>query len=270
MSLPKSPEVARVFGLAKELQSLDHLRPPVWATPKLNGVRAMWVRNLGFFSKDGIPYDAGILPHIETALQNCGEWLDGELYCHGMSLQQINARAGVVRRTPHSNHSVIRFHVFDGPMLVGAFDDRMNRLKVILQGRPFVELVPFRDCPCKDKARAAHEAFVSMGYEGTVYKDRGHYRMGPSNMMLKWKAWHDEDYEVLELIEGEGKHMHTLGAVSCRAPNGQEFKIGAFEFDDDERMAAWTQRPRPTRAKVKFMTLSDRGVPHCGRILALY
>lgn len=269
MSLPRTEQIARIFALARELPNLAALKPPRWATPKLNGVRAMWVPNLGFFSKDGVPYEAGVLPHIERALAASTQWLDGELYSHGMTLQQINARAGVVRRTAHPNHSVIRFHVFDAPMLPGAFDDRMNKLRDFIKDAPSVELVPFRWCPCKDKARAAHDANVSAGFEGTMFKDPGHYRMGLTDMMLKLKAWQDEDYEVLELIEGEGKHKSSLGAVLCRAPNGETFKVGAFEFDDDERLAAWIG-PKPAKAKVKFMTLTDRGAPHCGRVLALF
>jgi len=144
--------------------------------------------------------------------------------------------------------------------------DQRNKARDAAPGLTFV---PKRDCACHDKAQAAHNAFVSAGFEGTVFKSRGHYVTGSGDFSWKLKAWQDEDYEVVELIEGEGKHAASLGAVMCRAPNGETFKVGAFEFDDDERHAAWIG-PRPTKAKVKFMTLTDRGAPHCGRVLALF
>jgi len=266
MSLPRSPEVAAIFAIARELKTIKALRPPVWATPKLNGVRAMWVPGAGLFSKDGVPYAEGVLPHIEAALRAQPNWLEGELYCHGLTLQQINSRAGVVRTKPHEDCGRISFNVFDAPMLSGGYEDRMNKAR---DAAPSLTFVPKRDCACCDKAQSAHNAFVSAGFEGTVFKSRGHYVTGSGDFSWKLKAWQDEDYEVVELIEGEGKHAASLGAVMCRAPNGETFKVGAFEFDDDERHAAWIG-PRPAKAKVKFMTLTDRGAPHCGRVLALF
>ena len=274
--LPRCPEIARRFALA---HSFDPARPPKWdrwSTPKLNGLRAMWVPNIGFVSKDGVPYETGVLPHIEAALSTTALWLDGELYSHGMPLQQINARAGVIRKTPHPDHGAVQFHIFDLPAAGKGFEDRQNRIKselrAVLDTRgAAIQHVPFKRASCADKAESAHVAYVSMGYEGTVYKDDGYYRAGLTDMMLKRKAWLDEDYEVVELIEGEGdgKHSNTLGAVALRNKAGVVFKVGSFEFTDDERLAAWAG-PRPAYAKVRFMTLTDQQIPHNARVLALY
>lgn len=269
MSLPKSEEIAKVFAIARDLAD-KKLPVPCWSTPKMNGVRAMWVPGVGLFSKDGIAYETGVLPHIESALAETKLWLDGELYSHGMSLQFINARAGVIRKTAHADHASVQFHIFDSPMLAGAFDDRQNKILELVPDNVALCFTHFISCSCQDKANAHHDAFVSQGFEGTVYKSPGHYRMGPSDMMLKRKAWTDEDYEVVELVEGEGKYTSTLGAVVLRSKNGAEtFRVGSFEFTDDERFAAWAG-PKPALCKVRFMTLTERGVPHVGRVLALY
>lgn len=262
------PEIAAYFALAIDYK--DKLPPwPYFATPKMNGVRAMWVPKVGFFSRTGEPYADGILPIIEGALHNTFvPWLDGELYIHGMTLQQINSRAGVIRNKPHPDHASVVFNVFDSPMLTGRFVDRQDELKKLLPALPQIQTVPYKNCNCCDHGDIAHTTFVSMGYEGTVYKHGGSYMAGRSEMMIKRKAWQDDDYEVVELLEGEGKYLGTLGAVICRTASGALFKVGSFEFDDDERHAIWLG-PKPTRAKIKYLTLTDKGAPHNSRVIGM-
>lgn len=67
---------------------------PRVAMPKLNGIRAMW-DGQRFWSRDGIMFTPGIVPHIEAALPPTR--LDGEFYVHGWSLQRINGVVAVNR-----------------------------------------------------------------------------------------------------------------------------------------------------------------------------
>lgn len=261
-------EIALYFALAVPYEK--HLPPwPYLATPKLNGIRAMWLPGVGFFTRKGEPYTDGILPHIESLLNTADvPMLDGELYTHGLSLQTINGRAGVNRDTPHPEHITIQYHVFDSPNLAGRFVDRQDELRKRLPQSPFIQLLPYKVCNCCDHGNRAHEAFVSMGYEGTVYKQGGSYIAGRSDYLIKRKAWMDDDFEVVEFLEGVGKYQNNLGAVMCRKGD-LTFRVGSFAFTDEERYAIWLSDKKPKTAKVKYLGLTEDGRPYNSQVLSL-
>ncbi|TXH46049.1 MAG: hypothetical protein E6Q97_30400 [Desulfurellales bacterium] len=269
MKIPTTPAIKDLFALA---MPYDEKKPPAWpvyATPKLNGVRAMWVPGLGFFSRDGAAYEPGILPHIEAELQPSDLWIDGEFYCHGMHLQDINSRAGVVRKTPHKDAGAIKFHAFDLIHMPGTFVQRQARLQKLLAvlGNKHVVQVDNRVCGCERKADAFHKTYVSEGYEGTVYKQAGGYVGGRSRMMLKRKGWIDDDFAVVRLVEGAGKHIASLGAAVLRTAAGVEFEVGSFALNDDQRLDVWIG-PKPASAKVKYLGLTADGRPFHAQVLA--
>jgi len=262
-------ELARYFALAVPYEENMPLWPYI-ATPKLNGIRAMWLPTVGFFTRKGEPYTDGILPHIENLLKAADvPMLDGELYAHGLSLQTINGRAGVNRDTPHPEHLTIEYHVFDSPNLAGRFVDRQEELKRRLPDSPYIKLLPYKMCDCCDKGDRAHEAYVSAGYEGTVYKHGGSYIAGRSDYMIKRKAWMDDDFEVVEYVRGTGKFQNTLGAVVCKTAKGTTFSVGSFAFNDDERNAIWLSDAKPKTAKVKYLGLTEDGKPYNTQVLSL-
>ncbi len=269
MSLPTCNEVKRLFAIATDYDGTNDW--PRFATPKLNGVRGMWVPDVGFVSKDGIPWNDGIFPHIEPLLKSCIMLIDGEFYLHGMSLQDINSRCAIMRNQPHLEVRHLQFHAFDAPFALGGFEDRMLYLR---KHRTWgddspIKIVPHRAVTCCRTADSAHEAYVSMGYEGTVYKSGSHYRFGKSGMMLKRKAWQDAEFDVVKLVEGtgDGKYEATLGAVICRTKEGKEFRVGAFEFNDEARFAVWIGA-KPAQAKVRYLGLTNEGIPYNSRVLA--
>lgn len=269
MKLPACAEIAALFARANTYVG-DNDWPRV-ATPKLNGIRAMWVPSVGLFSKDGVPYTDGVLPHIEAALKDCPIMLDMELFNKELSLQEINSRAGVIRTGPHPDHARIQAWIIDAPHGLGGHDERMDQIQVALQ-RKLIEndsivVVPAKISKCCRTADAIHAAYVSLGYEGTVYKSYSHYRPGKTDFMLKRKAWEDAEFAVVRLVEGDGKYAGTLGAVICRTAAGEEFSVGSFEMPDDERDAAWFARDTWREAKIKYQGLTDRGVPYTTRVL---
>lgn len=273
--LPSCPDIAKMFALAQPFD-VANCDWPRWAMPKLNGVRAMWVPNVGMFTRDGIPYETGVLPHIEAALAATPHWLDGELYTHGLSLQDINSRASIMRQVPHPDSSALRFHVFDMPQQPTGAEARYNTLCTLARTGQLdpaaIAIVEHRDASCWDKARTAFTSFVAAGYEGAVYKHHGGYQPGRSKMLLKYKAWSDEDYDVVELVRGEdGKFDHSLGAIICRDANGVTFTVGSFAFDDAARLKIWSDYQcglKPARVKVKYLGLTRDKKPYNTQVLA--
>jgi DNA ligase-1 len=274
MKNPKAPDIAKAFMLAMPYEpgrleaGIEYL-----GMPKLNGVRAMWVPGVGFVSRDGIPYEPGVLPHLEAELANVPIFVDGEFYVHGFSLQRINSLAGVGRVKPHPDHKLLEFHAFDQPFSSKDARTRMNVLDAVLAPLGAVKVVPHRTVKCSRDADHVFTAFTALNYEGAMYKHSGAYRMGRSHKLLKRKAWNDEDFKVVELLVGEeGKYSNTLGALICETADGRRFKVGSFTFDDAERDYIWhnyLRGTRPTTAKVKFLGWTDDKTPYHSQCLCL-
>lgn len=275
MKLPRVESIAATFMLA-EVYAPGQFIPGVdyIGMPKLNGVRAMWVPKVGFFSSDGIPYETGVLPHLEAELVNCKVFLDGEFYVHGWTLQRINSVVAINRVRPHANVEAMQFHAFDIAMTSHNAETRMNDIEMMTAAARHVVPVPWRWIKCCNQADAFFNAQLAQNYEGAMYKHSGAYRMGRSRLLLKRKGWLDEDFDVETFIEGEisGKYNGTLGALMCRTADGKSFKVGSFVFDDEERAElwkTWQAGPCKARAKVKFLGHTDDKLPYHTQCLAI-
>ena len=270
MPLPRVPEIERMFARAVKYE--DH-KPewPYYATPKLNGVRAMWVPKVGFFSRDGIPWEPGMLAHLEETLRFTDQWIDGEFYVHGMPLQLINSIVGINRRKPHPDAAKMQFNAFDLPQIPAGFEDRQALLVNGLRDLPNIVPLNYVRCACCDKGESAFKAYASAGYEGVVYKSGGCYQPGLSKMMIKRKLWIDDDFDIVKLLPGqEGKHDHSMGAVICKTAAGLEFEVGSFTFNDALRLSIFFQNPPPTRAKIRYQSLTADGKPFHAQVLCMY
>lgn len=172
-----------------------------------------------------------ILKEIESAgLEDFG--LDGELYIHGVKLQDINSLIKKFRPSQHpdlpSNPTGhyspelvaqlgtddLEFHVYDifGTNLT--YPDRLDLLaKCIPSTLPHVKLVPTYALRGGDEDRASlddvfalvdskHEEFVAKGYEGAVVRlSHGLYEAKRSLQLLKVKDFVDAEFEIVGVEE---------------------------------------------------------------------
>jgi len=270
---------------------------PCYVQPKLNGVRALY-QNGSFQSRDLLPFPAGLLDHLSQPLmQIFGPEiiLDGELYVHGWALQRINAAVTPVRLQPTEDTVQVEYHVFDVVDFGKSFG---NRYCAFDQDLTQVRGVLTRFVQNEREANDLYAACVSQGYEGMMYRlgdcpytvpkqpvvhsnawTRG---LGLSNRLkflsdkdnrcwhlLKRKDWQDDEFTCVEVIEGEGKLKGTLGALQCYV-NGSftRFNVGSG-LSDSEREHYWNNPPIGRLVKVKYLCLSDAGIPLNPTILCI-
>lgn len=249
----------------------------MFVQPKLNGVRMMargeYLVSRGSGNEQGEVWQPNRLTYIRMALEYLREdiiW-DGELYCHGMSLQEINKRASVTSAKIHIDEGALEYHIFDYVSREPAYQRiaYLSRVARTLQGR-FVKIVPsFYTSSALDASRH-YERFKSQGYEGMMYRtghmpyaipgehSRKDNRVG---WLLKRKDWLDLDATIIGLDEGEGKCAETLG--SFRLQYGDKTFSAGSGPTDAERAEYWKLGPRllGCLCKVKYEMLSDEGVP---------
>lgn len=228
--------------------------------PKLNGVRAMYFPGVGFVSRDEKVWDAAKLSHIHVPKNYA---LDGELYVHGWSLQRINGAVSVNSAGITDDTRCVEYHAYDLPNWHG---DALSRMKALdrLQFSQYFRKIQWYDGTgiCHTRKKARYQAWVSTGYEGMMLK-REEYVSGRTSNLLKWKAWQDDIFEFVDVVEGKGRKGGMAGAIVCRAKNGLTFEVGTG-FSDALCCYWWLHRGTnrmPKRIKVKFINLSDSNIP---------
>lgn len=242
-----------------------------FAQPKFNGVRMRWT-GARLLTSEG--NDVVSLPHIKDLLLGHfhGLPLDGEAYCHGMSLQEIRARTARTKNI-HPDFRSISYHIFDIPAPVSQY----KRLEALSSKRPKIGHIediwwaPTVKVKDQDEVDKFLEEQVERGFEGIVLrKVDGLYTPLDINetakkpiWMMKWKPVSHDIYEIVEVLEGTGKYKGSMGALIVRDKEGNTFHVGSFAIDDSERLRLW--RTRLTlpgkRAKIRYFDLSESGKP---------
>lgn len=228
---------------------------PCYIMPKLDGIRAIWYQGR-WQTRRGKLWNPGILDHIQPV--DHGFAYDGELYCHGLSLQQINEAIGVNNLKPGQRAGAIQYHIFDLVCPMWMASARREKLRSLNYGKGCVDVI-HQTVGCYDTLNAIHHEHLAAGYEGSVLKPlRGQYFSGKTGWLLKYKPWDEDWFEITGAAEGIGKFKGMLGAFSLRCPRtGVLFSAGGGT--DEDRAAWWASRPR--YAYVKYYGRSDANIP---------
>jgi len=237
--------------LAEDAQ-LDKLQFPVWAQPKIDGVRAinsnghLTGRSMDPFKGFGITEYFGLMPF---------QWLDGEMilgHKPNCTERLCSATTGAMGRFKGVTEMPdVSWHVFDylrPDMLAQNYETRYNALRqhVIDLDHHRVKLVPFTVCINMMEAKAAIARNADEGYEGTIFRNpRSIYKPGRSTLegqLWRVKSWGDAEILVTGITEGnmnsnEAK-KNTLGrterssSAAGMVPNGQVGSIQGTLLDD--------------------------------------
>ena len=246
------PNWQRWKGIMKaypfEEKRLAKWNPPYIVQPKFDGVRCRAIpiqtgpkgnEYLLLSSEENVIYS---VPHINeelSALQLRAE-LDGELYVHGASFEEI---VSITSRTVniHPDHRRIQFHIFD---IVN--DQPQMRRQVLVENlrglSHWLPVAPFWICEDLEDVMRTYDKLIEMGYEGIIVRNvQAPYVRKRSIYVMKFKPKKEDIYEITGFIEEvsiEGIPKNSLGALICRGEDGAEFKVGTG-FTREAREALW-------------------------------
>lgn len=260
--------------------------PPVFVQPKLDGERA----RLRYDAAGGWEFLSSTedvmnfaVPHLIEALSRStlptSVHLDGELYCHGLSFEEIHSI--VSRRTTlHPEHTSISYHVFDCVIPDCSQHLRLLRLQMLLKhlkGLP-IELVQTLVADHETDIWKLNELFVEDGYEGIIVrKQNGLWVPRRSTEVMKFKPRQEDLYRVVgaqQEVSILGDAKQSLGALICEC-DGQQFAVGTG-FGAAERVTLWEEFLRNQKtftdgslwARVKYQHITSgraskdsKGVP---------
>lgn len=243
---------------------------PVTLQPKLDGLRCLAYWDDGkvvLMSRGGKEYK---LAHISEALENSDlrkhDVLDGELYIHGVGLQELNRLVRGSHKYPE--HTSIEYHVYD---MVKDGDaetpcvQRMSNLENFhkKQNDPAIREVEAHKVSNEAQVLQAQILLVAEGYEGAIVRlDAGKYRFGyRSKELLKVKSFQDAEFEITGFTNGIGKFANSI-IYTCVTTEGNTFQVvpkGTFEQREvwlkegashigkqlKVQFAAWTEDKKP-------------------------
>lgn len=232
---------------------------PVYVQPKFDGVRCLAYVEDGsvvLHSRNGETYD---VEHIRGELDlPDGLVLDGELYCHGMSLQQI---VSLVKR-PQPDSVLLRYHVYD---IGNTKADQAERL-VILEHLPLpldCDQVPTAVALDATEVQYLHDRYVRDGYEGAIIRRMGGmYRFGyRSPDLMKLKNFESSEFLIIGYRRGKGA-FYNAPIFRCMTDDAKEFDVapkGTSEMRAQMLQDADSYIEHPLT--VRYFGWTDEGLP---------
>jgi len=260
--------------LAKKFEEDFDGKYPVYSETKLDGLRLV-VRKDGMWSRNGKRYVS--VPHIFEALKPIFDKypetiLDGELYCDKFA-QDFNKIVSLVKKTKPTSQDIIesakyiQYHIFDyiseGKL---NFSERKQKLLKLIndfcKNNKSIVVVESTLVHNKEELDVLFYKYLEDGYEGQMIKLDKPYEFKRSKFLLKRKQFQDQEYKILDVVEGIGNKTGMAGNVICELPDSRTFNSnikGTHEFlvqllKDKKQIIG-------QMGTIKFFNLTPDGIP---------
>ena len=259
------------------------------ASRKINGTRCLMYlgedHKIHTASRGGNTYEYSTI-HIRenpTMLNIFNKYpniiLDGELYKHGKSLQQISGAARLEKNAIDCDWlEYYLYDVIDTKNMKMIAEDREKFLSEICNEfncsgfNPYkewnkdelqVQLVPQIKVSGWDNIQKLHDEYVSEGFEGLVIRDPNcPYRPnGRSNDMIKIKHYLDDTFKIIGYELGlRGSEDMTF---ICEMSDGKTFKATPMgdRITKQEYVDNFENKYKNCLGDCKYFELSDSGIP---------
>lgn len=241
---------------------------PCDVQPKLDGVRCMVFRDrhgYKFISRGNKEYKN--VEHLESELNqlefSSNVILDGEIYCHGLDIQDINSR---VKRYQEDKTEELEYWIYDCyEDACLSWKDRRKLLEDMFDGHQskLIKLCPTVTAADAGDIQHIDEHNLKDGYEGSIIRNlQGVYQLNHrSRNLFKYKQFQDAEYPIVGFTEGVGKYKGCV-IWKCQTTEGHEFDVvpkGTIEQKEE-----WFQNGADyigQLLKVKFFDLTQKNVP---------
>jgi len=203
---------------------------PALLSPKLNGVNGEYLINklensLELFTRGGNLYPN--LTHLESEIKEFmailnESSLNGEIYKHGMHLQDITSAA----KKPNQNTPDLEFHVFDTPASKLSYDKKLDDFNSIDNSKfTYVKMIRTYEVNSHDEIEKYMQKFLVDGYEGVIIRNKKliyEYNVRSSDI-FKYKIPKDGEFKVVGWRADKKGHP----VFTCKIPEVD----GAHEFN---------------------------------------
>lgn len=245
-----------------------------WTSPKLDGVRGLYIAGQGLMSRSQKEKYAG-LEHIEGVCQQIAaagyQVIDGELY---IPKEKFDVISGIVRKKKKYDVTLkqkVQLHVFALYSESKQWTNTEEMIQAIAQIIPSnqnaVVAIPYIQIPNNPVAiQAQNQLNKDSGAsdEGTVLRHPNvAYNLGRSNHLLKVKNFSRSEFTIKDFAKGTGKYKSSLGKLVVEGTvNGVAVsaKVGTG-FTDAERQEIWDNQSKylDRKAEIVYMGVTKSG-----------
>lgn len=210
----------------------DKVEFPVYSQPKLDGMRAIITKD-GAKSRNGKDWVA--IPHILKVLKPLfdaypGLVLDGELYNHDLK-HDFNKITSLVKKTKptakdlQESSEVVQFWWYDivGHYTFGKRKDMIKEFKEEFGLPECIQVVPTHFVENSEELDELYGGYLENGYEGQMIRLDTPYECKRSSTLLKRKEFQDQEYKILDILEGVGNRSGYAGAMVFENELGIQF-----------------------------------------------
>ena len=261
----------------KPMLAHDFTKTPVTSgitQPKLDGIR-MVVNTRGLYSRSNKEIVA--VPHIAEALADFVKdhptvTLDGELYNHELkdNFQKITS---LVRKTVNlgadelaESKELVQYHIYDmfdsaNPNMT--FMQRYNWIQknvhLVNKKAVGIHLVASAICETTEEIDVMYGEYTTAGYEGQMVRQDTVYENKRSKGLLKRKEFITEEYEVVQVHEGQGNWAGYAKRLTLKMKDGTTFSSGLR--GSQAQLKTLLENPNIDWATCRYFELSNDGVP---------
>jgi len=261
----------------KPMLAHDFTKTPVTSgitQPKLDGIR-MVVNTRGLYSRSNKEIVA--VPHIAEALADFIKdhptvTLDGELYNHELkdNFQKITS---LVRKTVNlgadelaESKELVQYHIYDmfdsaNPNMT--FMQRYNWIQknvhLVNKKAVGIHLVASAICETTEEIDVMYGEYTTAGYEGQMVRQDTVYENKRSKGLLKRKEFITEEYQVVQVHEGQGNWAGYAKRLTLKMPDGTTFSSGIR--GSQAKLKELLENPNIDWATCRYFELSNDGVP---------
>lgn len=246
----------------------------VYVSPKMDGLRCVITHN-GSFSRNGNEFVA--FPHILRELAPIFEKhpdlvLDGECYTRKLKndFNKIISLAKKSKPTPDDiveSEKYLEYWIFDCPSHPGGYHDRYQWLhETILKNyynNKWIKLCIHKIVKTHAELEENLKYYLENGFEGlmvNIYD--GKYEQKRSKNVLKYKLFQDEEFRIVDIMEGVGNRSGMFGNAVLEMKDGKTFDSsarGSQEFY--KRLLNEKADLIGKMATVRFQNLTPDGIP---------
>jgi DNA ligase-1 len=255
--------------------------PQLLVSPKLDGIRFVGRKDIAH-SRNGKPLGGAtdLKKQLDKLFEEYPDLItDGELYNHKYK-DDFNSIVSMIKRdenkiTDKKREEIskyLEYHIYDIPRFNGMTEDtpyieRFEGFWTVINDKypellSIIKKVPYAPANSHEDITSAFKKYVAEGYEGAIIRFNGKYEGKRTWNLLKVKEFIDEEFEIVEVLEGRGKKENTAGSLTMRMKDGRTFNSnikGGYKFYDK----LWKSKDRliGKTATIQFFEYTEYGIP---------
>lgn len=264
--------------LAKAFEDYEsEIKYPVACQPKYDGIRCIVTKDT-MSSRTGKPLLSA--PHIRLALKEFFEThpsviLDGELYCDKFA-NDFNKICSLVKKSKptaqdlRESAAAIQYWVYDIVDTKMKFSVRTRFIQENLPETESICKVPTNIVYDKPQLDLKYTEYIIKGYEGQMVRIEAEYECKRSRNLLKRKEFKDEEFQILDVLEGDGNKSGMAAAMTLIDASNQTFNSN-IKGDRNYLRALLKDRQSiiGKQATVKYFNLTPDGIPRFPYVIAI-